>query len=134
MTNIDKLALTGLVAQLNSRGESIETLPTAIYARKSTSDESQVSISSQIDVCQRFIAEDSRMDFISVYSEEKASGYTITNRKAIQNMIRDVESGKIKVIVSYSLDRISRNVVDGAELDKRLENARSVTAICDSIV
>lgn len=52
------------------------------------------------------------------YTDIGYSGLT-TNRPGLQEMIRDVEAGKIDRVVIYRLDRLSRSSKDFAEL---LEN------------
>lgn len=126
MSNYNNLVIETLLQNLNSKGEGITSLPTAIYARKSTRDTSQVSIDGQIEVCKNFINNNPKLYLIKEYSEENVSGYHLEHRKQIQLLIDDVKNGKIKVVVAYSLDRISRNVVDGALLDQILEEAGAI--------
>ena len=120
MTNTDSLAIERLISRLKKKGENAETLPTAIYARKSTKDESGVSLLSQIEACKKYISECDKLNVIKEYSEENVSGYRM-DRPGIQQLMDDISTGKIKVIVSYSLDRISRNVSDGIALDLFVE-------------
>lgn len=85
----------------------------AIYSRKSRESETGDSIESQITMCknycnQHFLDED--MQF-SVYRDEGFSGGNI-NRPKFQELIRDIKSKKIDILICYRLDRISRNVAD----------------------
>ena len=119
--NVNETIIVKLLEKLNKEGKNISSLPTAIYARKSTKDVSQVSIEGQVDACLKFIEDNPKLKLVKTYSEENKSGYHLENRKEMQALIKNVKNGEIKVIVAYSMDRISRNIVDGSLLDEMLE-------------
>ena len=121
MNSTDSLALDGLFARLAKKGIQLDCLPTAIYARKSTKDETQISIPSQIEFCKKYIGGDKRLKIVSTYSEDKASGYHIESRKQLTALLEEVHKGNIRVIVYYSLDRESRNTEEALRLDEELE-------------
>lgn len=126
MNSVDTRAIDKLIAKLEKQGVETKTLPTAIYARKSTKDRSEASIDSQIEKCTKFISEDSRLDLIRVYSEENKSGYFAESRDEFAKLIQEIKAGTIKVVVCNSLDRASRNALDGETLDKMLANAGAI--------
>ena len=123
MNSNDSLALDGLIARLAKKGIQLDCLPAAIYARKSTKDETQISIPSQIEFCKKYIGDDSRLKIVKVYSEDKASGYHFEGRKQITALLEEARKGNIRVIVYYTLDRESRNTGEAINLDEELEKA-----------
>lgn len=116
MREQDSKAIDKLIEMLKKEEVEAKPLPVAIYARKSTKDETQISIQSQIDACKKYLEGDNRVIIDRVYSDENKSGYTTTSRKEYQKMINEVKIGTIKVIIAYSLDRTSRNILDDAKL------------------
>lgn len=87
----------------------------AIYTRQSIERPDSVSIDAQMDQCRKFSGTD--------YKEYSDVGYSgkNTNRPQYEQMIQDIKSGKITAVVSYRLDRISRNIIDFANLLELLE-------------
>lgn len=124
--NNTKTAIETLIKKLKNKGIDYDTLPTAIYARKSTKDTSQVSIDGQVDACMKFVNDNPKLKLVETYSEENVTGYHIENRKQIQSLIRAIKNGTIRVVVAYSLDRVSRNIVDGSCLDKLIEESGAI--------
>lgn len=98
----------------------------AIYARKSKDTEQGESMDSQInrciDVCKM------REWNYEVYEDFNISGATL-ERPGFEKMMNDVNAGKIKNIVCYKLDRISRSVNDFSNLIEEL-NHLDVGFIC----
>ncbi|MVB11049.1 hypothetical protein CAFE_17510 [Caprobacter fermentans] len=82
----------------------------AIYARQSIERPDSVSIDAQIEQCRRLAQEDAQ-----TYSDVGYSGKN-TKRPEFERMIQDIKEGKITAVVSYRLDRISRNIIDFANL------------------
>ena len=85
-----------------------------IYARKSKITHKGDSISNQEEYCKEYarlhlmLPEDYEF---GIYEDEGKSGF-YADRPDFQRMIRDVEHRKIKAIVCYKLDRISRRMSD----------------------
>lgn len=82
----------------------------AIYARQSIDRPDSVSIETQVNQCRKFTAEESR-----VYADAGYSGKNI-NRPEFERMLKDIKNGKLTAVISYRLDRISRNIIDFANL------------------
>lgn len=82
----------------------------AIYARQSVDRVDSISIESQIDICKREVYGD-----FQVYSDKGYSGKN-TDRPAWQQLLADVRAGKISRVITYRLDRISRSVLDFANI------------------
>lgn len=83
----------------------------AIYGRQSLDKKDSVSIETQIDICKPFIISESH----DVYIDKGWSGKN-TNRPSMNKLIQDIKDGKIKRVICYRLDRISRNIVDFGNL------------------
>lgn len=95
----------------------------AIYSRKSKFTGKGESIENQIEMCKEEIRKkepDLTDEDILVYEDEGYSGKN-TNRPQFQQMMKDVRNKKIKEIVCYRLDRISRNVGDCSRLIDELQ-------------
>lgn len=85
-----------------------------IYARKSKVTHKGDSIANQEEYCKEYarlhLQLPSDYEF-QVYEDEGKSGF-YSDRPDFQRMIRDVEQKKIRAIVCYKLDRISRRMAD----------------------
>ncbi len=88
-----------------------------IYARQSVEKRDSISIEMQIDLCRRMIPE---KEETMIYADP---GYTGTNlkRPAFQQMLVEIRKGRLRGIVVYKLDRISRSLSDFARLSEELE-------------
>ena len=82
----------------------------AIYARQSVDKKDSVSIEAQIDDCKRLCSKNPR-----IYSDRGFSGKNV-ERPDMQKLIKDIQSGMIKKVVVYKVDRISRNLSDFCNL------------------
>lgn len=83
----------------------------AIYARQSVDRADSISIESQIDICLHEIKEGE----YQVYQDKGYSGKN-TERPGWQALLADVRAGKIRRVITYRLDRISRSVLDFANI------------------
>lgn len=90
---------------------SIYMSKNAIYARKSVYREDSISVESQIEKCEYELKGE---DYIA-YTDNGFSGKN-TDRPDFQKLMNDIRMGKIKKVVVYKLDRISRSVLDFAEM------------------
>lgn len=90
----------------------------AIYSRKSKFTGKGESIENQIEICKSRIKSQypdiSEADIL-IFEDEGFSGGNM-NRPKFKEMMRLVKDNKIKAIYSYRLDRISRSVVDFANM------------------
>ena len=93
----------------------------AIYGRKSKFTGKGESIKNQIDKCMEQLkfkygsVYENIEKYIKVYSDEGFTGYN-TDRPEFQKLLEDIKKNKIKVVIVYRLDRISRNVTDFCNL------------------
>ena len=86
-----------------------------IYARQSIDKKDSLSIEAQIEQCRKFAGTDAK-----VYKDKGYSGKNI-KRPAFTELIRAVESGAVKKIFVYRLDRFSRSIADFSRMWELLE-------------
>ena len=96
----------------------------AIYTRKSTSQGLEQEFSS-LDAQRASCADYAKSRGWTVVDTYADGGFTGANmdRPAFKRMLADVDTGRIDVIVVYKVDRLSRSLLDFAEVIKRLEKA-----------
>lgn len=70
-----------------------------------------ISVESQVEFCRREVIGEN----IKVYTDKGYSGKN-TDRPAFQEMMADITAGKIRRVIVYRLDRISRSVLDFASV------------------
>ncbi len=83
----------------------------AIYARQSVDRIDSISVESQVEFCKK---EAIGQNF-KVYTDKGYSGKNM-ERPAFQQLLQDIKAGKIGKVIVYRLDRISRSVLDFANL------------------
>lgn len=83
----------------------------ALYGRQSIDKKDSISIESQLDFCKY----ETRGGAYEEYTDKGFSGKN-TNRPAFERMMHDIENGKIKRVIVYKLDRISRSILDFANM------------------
>ena len=84
----------------------------AIYARQSVDRADSISVESQIEICKREVAEGAEA---RTYVDKGYSGKSL-DRPDFQALLRDMEAGLVRRVIVYRLDRISRSVLDFANL------------------
>jgi len=80
----------------------------ALYGRQSVDRQDSISIESQIEFC-KF-----ELKGATNYKEYTDKGYSgkNTDRPQFQQLVRDIEQGRISKVIVYKLDRISRSIID----------------------
>ncbi|MCL1986766.1 MAG: recombinase family protein [Firmicutes bacterium] len=91
-----------------------------IYARYSSSSQSEQSLEGQIRVCTEY-AQKNNILIIETYTDSAKTG-TTDNRPAFQQMITDSEKKNFELVLVYKLDRFSRDRFDSAIYKKALRN------------
>ena len=83
----------------------------ALYGRQSIDKKDSISVESQLDYCKY---ETHGEPYIE-YADRGYSGKDI-NRPDFEKMMRDIRDGRIKRVIVYKLDRISRSILDFANM------------------
>ena len=84
----------------------------AIYTRQSVDRADSISVDSQAEFCKREVTDEKN---VKTYTDKGYSGKNI-DRPAFQELLRDIETGQVRRVIVYRLDRISRSVLDFANL------------------
>ena len=112
-----------------SRKTAIDTtakVPCAVYTRKSTDeglDQEFNSLEAQREACLAYITSQKAEGWIPVpdhYDDPAYSGGN-TNRPALKRLMADIESGRVKCVVVYKIDRLSRSLADFTRLMETFE-------------
>ena len=95
-----------------------QTKQCAIYTRVSTDMQAEKEFSScesQKEKIKSFVKSQNNWQIAKVYSD---AGYTggNTNRPALQELLEDIKQGKIDIILSYKIDRLTRSPKDFYQL------------------
>lgn len=88
-------------------------LRVAAYCRVSTQEEEQLgSFEMQVLHFRERIENNPAWELVKIYEDEGRSGTTIHGRQGFQDMIADAVAGKIDLILTKSINRFGRNIVD----------------------
>jgi site-specific DNA recombinase len=112
----------------NTTRPAPETRRCAIYTRKSTSiglDQDFNTLDAQREACERYIDGQAHDGWVLVPEQYDDGGFTGANleRPAFQRLIADIEAGKIDIVVVYKVDRLSRSLLDFAQVMDRFNRA-----------
>ena len=96
-------------------------IPTAAYCRVSTNSDTQDgSYEVQCAYYKKLIEENPQMKLVGIYGDHGKSGRNIKDRKELNRLIADCEAGKVKLILTKSISRFSRNMVECVDTIRRL--------------
>jgi len=86
---------------------------TAIYARVSTDDQAErgYSLPSQIEACKKF-ADQKGLEIAALYQDDISGAKPINTRPDGYELQRAIDSGQVKAVIVYCVDRLSRDIVD----------------------
>lgn len=99
-------------------------LRVAAYCRVSTQEEQQIgSFDMQIHHFTKRIEANPQWELVEIYQDEGISATTVEKRLGFQKMIADAVDGKIDLILTKSISRFGRNIVD------ILDNLRTLSAL-----
>ena len=95
-----------------------------IYARYSSSSQTEQSIDGQLDICNKFaMAND--LQVVATYIDRAMTG-TNDNRPDFQRMLKESEKANWDVVLVYALDRFGRNSVEVAINKQRLKKTGKI--------
>ncbi|WP_461206057.1 recombinase family protein [Clostridium sp. DL1XJH146] len=111
-------------------GKEKTKIRVAAYCRVSTEyEEQQTSLKTQIAYYTYLIFKNPDYDYVGIYADEGLSGKQMDNRKELQRLLDDCRSGKVDLILTKSMSRFSRNVVDMLEVVQELNSLPNPTYI-----
>jgi site-specific DNA recombinase len=93
----------------------------SIYARYSSDKQREASIEDQVRLCEERAAREN-WRVVNRYTDHAVSGASLM-RRGIQALMQDAQSGEFDLVLTESLDRISRDQEDIAGVYKRLRFA-----------
>ena len=99
----------------------------AIYTRVSTNDQADVEFNScetQELKIRSFIKSQDNIEIYKVYSDQGYSGANI-DRPELQEMLREIQNGKIDTVIAYKIDRLTRSPKDFYQLIEILEQNKA---------
>ncbi|WP_088343822.1 MULTISPECIES: recombinase family protein [Rhodomicrobium] len=91
----------------------------AIYARFSSDLQDARSLTDQISLAKNY-ASARQLPVVSIYEDAALSGATIINRPGMQQLLEDAAAGRFDLLITESIDRLSRGQADIAWLYERL--------------
>ncbi|MFC6332611.1 recombinase family protein [Paenibacillus septentrionalis] len=102
----------------------------AIYVRVSTTKDSQKdSPEHQIAACRHYAEDMGWITSEALIYEDRESGTNITERQAIQQVVRDAQHGAFQVIIFAALSRFARDIGDSISLKRKMVNALNIRLI-----
>ncbi len=110
------------IPALSEATQEDRILRVAAYCRVSTDDIDQaLSIEMQKDNYRNMIRSNPRWRYVGTYVDDGISGTNTAHRKAFNLLMQDAMDGKIDAIVTKSVSRFARNVVDCIGWVQRLQ-------------
>jgi site-specific DNA recombinase len=112
---------------------AIKPVRCAIYTRKSTEHGLELefnSLDAQRDACEAYIKSQASQGWRVLpqhYDDPAYSGGNL-DRPALQQLLKDIDAGRIDVIVVYKIDRLTRSLADFAKLVEAFD-AKSISFV-----
>jgi site-specific DNA recombinase len=112
---------------------AIKPVRCAIYTRKSTEHGLELefnSLDAQRDACEAYIKSQASQGWRALpqhYDDPAYSGGNL-DRPALQQLLKDIDAGRIDVIVVYKIDRLTRSLADFAKLVEAFD-AKSISFV-----
>jgi site-specific DNA recombinase len=105
----------------------------AIYTRKSTEHGLELefnSLDAQRDACEAYIKSQASQGWRALSQDYDDPAYSGGNldRPALQKLLKDIDAGRIDVIVVYKIDRLTRSLADFAKLVEAFD-AKSISFV-----
>ena len=110
------------IAAVTAQNEENRILRVAAYCRVSTDDIDQlVSIEMQKNAYRDLIKANPKYRYVGTYVDDGFSGTNTEHRPAFQLMMKDAMAGKIDMIITKSVSRFARNLLDCIGWVRRLK-------------
>ena len=93
---------------------------TRVSTEKQVAGKEFSSIEAQRARIRNCVAENPQMELVGIIDEPGKSGKNM-NRPGIKALIKHIRQGDIKLVISYKLDRISRDIFDYYEFEKLIK-------------
>jgi site-specific DNA recombinase len=112
---------------------TIKSVRCAIYTRKSTEHGLELefnSLDAQRDACEAYIKSQASQGWKALpqhYDDPAYSGGNL-DRPALQQLLKDIDAGRVDVIVVYKIDRLTRSLADFAKLVEAFD-AKSISFV-----
>lgn len=110
------------MARVRKKNSNVDNRQVAIYVRKSKITETGKSIEIQKEKCIALasVKYDVSEKDVLIYEDEGKSGF-YADRPKYKKMLKDIEDNKIRAVVCYKIDRISRRTIDLLNLVQQME-------------
>jgi site-specific DNA recombinase len=124
------------VNKLSARKSAVPAIRCAIYTRKSTEEGLEQefnSLDAQRESGEAFIKSQAHEGWVCLPDRYDDGGFTGANmdRPALRRLLADIEAGKVDLVATYKVDRLSRSLLDFAKMmevfDKQHVSFVSVT-------
>ena len=99
------------------------------YTRVSSGKDAMLhSLSAQVSYYSSYIRKNPEWEYAGVYTDEALTG-TKGNRQEFQRMLRDCRDGKIDMIITKSVSRFARNIVDCISIVRQLSSLKNPVGV-----
>lgn len=108
--------------QVNRNGvETRKPVRCAIYTRKSHEEGLEQefnSLDAQREACEAYVTSQKHDGWVALPTEYDDGGFTGGNmeRPALKQLLADIEAGQVDIVLVYKVDRLSRSLMDFAQL------------------
>lgn len=105
-------------------------LKVAVYCRVSTDNLNQAgSYELQIQTYKEYVSSHPEWELVEIYADGGISGTSTRHRVAFNKMIEDCKAGKTDMIITKSISRFARNVVDCVSIVRSLKSLNPPVAV-----
>lgn len=102
----------------------------AVYVRVSTDNLQQTSsYELQKNYYEEKVSKNPNWTLVGIYADEGISGTSLQHREAFNRMIEDCRSGKIDMIITKSVSRFARNIVDCISIIRHLSSLKNPVGV-----
>lgn len=102
--------------------ETGKKLRVCAYCRVSTEMDTQVtSYELQVQNYKEYISSKDEWELVEIYADEGISATSMKHRESFLRMIEDCQAGKIDLIITKSINRFARNILDAISTIRMLK-------------